>query len=929
MLVDANIGIALDGRYYIDTSSASELGDITVETTSFPDPIIQQGFDLELFARFLDSDDATRLSVTGGVIDLKGSDGGNRLYLEDVDIVVDVSTTQAEPTKQLIEKAGPFVQHAAASATAVIDLTLEADTEKTGSNLLVNPHLTSSSGWTRDEGDEGEGEFRAADEENGIPGGFFLHPNQSAVLSQRIKLLEIGFDESDLESVEFRHRLAATVVGNAGFSLFPDYSFQLEAEYLYPNGTTADYLTIYGGPTQDRWITGPDAIHANVREIKVTLSINTGGPTSTTSVHVQSLESYLRPATPLFSADIGATWGGSIDVDYMPTETELKNAVHLDDDAIHFTDMQLDFPEVLRQIVKPGLDVSQDVFRVLRDDLRGNFFEDPAFPRGPLHQVFGNRSRANFWGIDLDDSELSELFAIIGQFAAIDPVADQVGVIVLGGYDMNMNRYNPLLDDSPTNNPSSITYGETEAPTTAPLDQFNTLEQQAGVGFSNLDLERTSGKLLFDFAASPPVILDALRRKDVTLFTIELPKVHMDVVPNKIADGINIWDFIGLMGFHVDGEVDIDIAPLTVGYHTEYGGFIADLRNGVDVNEAEVKGSLSVEWNPANFHYSMARTAGKIVSAAGNILSGGGRGGSWLSEAAGLEPGSADLQAALGSIGQFLGRAGGEWLAETFRVPGKWGIWGQVDVDMHANLDDLDGDGRITNAVEYALADGPRCQFDRFSTIKNIRGGIYAGVEVPAAGINWTKKLYDHPELEHFCPGKQGSDPLAELLPDGTLHLLMTDAADEFKVSGTTLSQTYFIVSGDRSQLVTGPVVRILADGGGGNDTIEMAPEISVPVYLYGGTGSDKLFGGSGPNHLYGQDGNDELFGGGSDDTLQGGDGADIIYGGAGRHDPWQCRQRHHLRRTRRRCHLWQRRQRHDLRRRRGRHDLRRPGRHS
>ena len=39
----------------------------------------------------------------------------------------------------------------------------------------------------------------------------------------------------------------------------------------------------------------------------------------------------------------------------------------------------------------------------------------------------------------------------------------------------------------------------------------------------------------------------------------------MDVVPNKIADGINIWDIIGLMGFHVDGEVDIDIAPLTVG----------------------------------------------------------------------------------------------------------------------------------------------------------------------------------------------------------------------------------------------------------------------------------------------------------------------------------------------------------------------------
>ena len=64
--VDARIGSTLDGRVYIDTSSANELDDIPIETTSLPDPISQQGTDPELFARFLDPIDATRLSMTTG-----------------------------------------------------------------------------------------------------------------------------------------------------------------------------------------------------------------------------------------------------------------------------------------------------------------------------------------------------------------------------------------------------------------------------------------------------------------------------------------------------------------------------------------------------------------------------------------------------------------------------------------------------------------------------------------------------------------------------------------------------------------------------------------------------------------------------------------------------------------------------------------------
>jgi Ca2+-binding RTX toxin-like protein len=75
---------------------------------------------------------------------------------------------------------------------------------------------------------------------------------------------------------------------------------------------------------------------------------------------------------------------------------------------------------------------------------------------------------------------------------------------------------------------------------------------------------------------------------------------------------------------------------------------------------------------------------------------------------------------------------------------------------------------------------------------------------------------------------------------------------------------------------------RIVAFGGGGNDTIIADPWASMPVELHGGEGNDILLGGRGVSVLYGEGGNDRLYGGAGNDVLFGGDGDDLLFGDAG-----------------------------------------------
>ncbi len=76
-------------------------------------------------------------------------------------------------------------------------------------------------------------------------------------------------------------------------------------------------------------------------------------------------------------------------------------------------------------------------------------------------------------------------------------------------------------------------------------------------------------------------------------------------------------------------------------------------------------------------------------------------------------------------------------------------------------------------------------------------------------------------------------------------------------------------------------VDRLAAYGREANDTIELAASITIPAWLYGGLGDDRLKGGNGNDVLFGGLGNDMLVGKAGRDMLVGGLGSDRIVGNA------------------------------------------------
>lgn len=71
-------------------------------------------------------------------------------------------------------------------------------------------------------------------------------------------------------------------------------------------------------------------------------------------------------------------------------------------------------------------------------------------------------------------------------------------------------------------------------------------------------------------------------------------------------------------------------------------------------------------------------------------------------------------------------------------------------------------------------------------------------------------------------------------------------------------------------------------NAGGGEDRVQVAPSVKVPVTMRGGGGDDTLLGGSAADKLVGGRGNDRLLGGRGDDQLYGGPGNDLLIGGPG-----------------------------------------------
>jgi uncharacterized delta-60 repeat protein len=110
-------------------------------------------------------------------------------------------------------------------------------------------------------------------------------------------------------------------------------------------------------------------------------------------------------------------------------------------------------------------------------------------------------------------------------------------------------------------------------------------------------------------------------------------------------------------------------------------------------------------------------------------------------------------------------------------------------------------------------------------------------------------------------------------------------------VGGTSGGDLILVTTGSHSTVqvqlnsttLTGftPTGRIVVYGGDGDDTIEVASNITLPTELYGGNGNDLIKGGGGSNIIVGGTGDDLLDGGGNRDLLFGGGGNDLLVGGS------------------------------------------------
>jgi Ca2+-binding RTX toxin-like protein len=122
---------------------------------------------------------------------------------------------------------------------------------------------------------------------------------------------------------------------------------------------------------------------------------------------------------------------------------------------------------------------------------------------------------------------------------------------------------------------------------------------------------------------------------------------------------------------------------------------------------------------------------------------------------------------------------------------------------------------------------------------------------------------------------------------DGNETIFVEETADKIRVWGDQFSRSNL----NAQEFDKSSISKIVADGGAGNDVINLIGVTTKATEIRGGQGNDQITGGNGPNMLFGDGGRDiliggtgrdELFGGEGDDDLRGDAGNDLLFGEAG-----------------------------------------------
>ncbi|MEX2171197.1 MAG: right-handed parallel beta-helix repeat-containing protein [Pirellulales bacterium] len=371
------------------------------------------------------------------------------------------------------------------------------------------------------------------------------------------------------------------------------------------------------------------------------------------------------------------------------------------------------------------------------------------------------------------------------------------------------------------------------------------------------------GDFVFPILETPQTVFDLLLGRDVEIFRLDLP---------VLSAGFEVSAFFpifGFLGVRIAGSLD-------VGLNLGFGYDSSGLR----------------QWSQTNFD-----PAQEELVFDGFFL---------RDRVAGVDIPEAFVQARI------------EVTASADIGIASAGIGGALIATVGLNLRDRDNDGRLhpSEIQENILEHGPICGLFEFTGSLDVALTAYVEVGIGPFSASVSIDILTVRLVDFTFDCTQGGRPaLAELDPTtrelslftGPLaHRRYEQLPEVFRPETPDVSEVYILKKigvddetgldiiqveafGEREVFVG--VSSITADGGAGNDIIQLAPTITAPAYLEGGAGNDRLIAGRGGGTVRGGAGDDEiggyggvlfLYGDEDNDLIHGGSGADLIYGGDG-----------------------------------------------
>lgn len=171
--------------------------------------------------------------------------------------------------------------------------------------------------------------------------------------------------------------------------------------------------------------------------------------------------------------------------------------------------------------------------------------------------------------------------------------------------------------------------------------------------------------------------------------------------------------------------------------------------------------------------------------------------------------------------------------------------------------------------------DGKEDVYDRAGPVTHVYSGVFAEQTI--------RVLLEDEDGIHPLAGEHKVFVTGAGVVDGTLFILGYDENDVVTVNqagnGTLRVIANFFVGQNFKTFRAADVRRMVIYVTGGNDSVTIAENITIPVIIDGGDGDDRLRGGGGPSVLLGGAGNDILIGGNGRSVLIGGLGANTLVG--------------------------------------------------